>query len=290
MIVDYHSRVNAEKLEYIPPQFSRKSLIFCEKGCIMAKEEGWCRMDGVCLSVKGVSKSYRGKKAVDGLSFCLAPGEVLGLIGTNGAGKSTTVSMIATLIKPDEGQIIFQGEDIRKNPRILREKLGYVPQEIALYESVSGLENLRFFGRAGKIRGGRLKERINVSAAMVGLGDEVLKMRVGEYSGGMKRRLNIAVALLREPELLVLDEPTEGVDIQSRNLILKVVRELADRGAAVVYVGHRMDEVERVCDSICVLDGGHTVCSMPLKEALGTGKRKLTLEQFYNSIFEEIDE
>ncbi len=153
MVVDYHSRVNAEKLEYIPPQFSRKSLIFCEKGCIMAKEEGWCRMDGVCLSVKGVSKSYRGKKAVDGLSFCLAPGEVLGLIGTNGAGKSTTVSMIATLIKPDEGQIIFQGEDIRKNPRILREKLGYVPQEIALYESVSGLENLRFFGRAGKIRG-----------------------------------------------------------------------------------------------------------------------------------------
>ncbi|MDE7326885.1 MAG: ABC transporter ATP-binding protein [Lachnospiraceae bacterium] len=247
-------------------------------------------MDGVCLCVKGVSKSYRGKKAVDGISFCLAPGEVLGLIGTNGAGKSTTVSMIATLVKPDEGQIIFQGEDIRKNPRPLREKLGYVPQEIALYESISGLENLKFFGRAGKIHGGRLKERVNASAAMVGLTGEMLKMRVGEYSGGMKRRLNIAVALLREPKLLILDEPTEGVDIQSRNLILKVVRDLADRGVAVVYVGHRMDEVEQVCDSICVLDGGHTICSMPLKEALGTGEKRQTLEQFYNRIFEGIKE
>lgn len=246
-------------------------------------------MSEVCLEVKGISKSYRGKKAVDGLSFCLAPGEVLGLIGTNGAGKSTTISMIATLSKPDEGQILFQGKDIRKNPRPLREKLGYVPQEIALYEPLSGADNLKFFGRAGGLSGSLLKERICAAAAMVGFTEEMLKKRVGEYSGGMKRRLNIAVALLKQPELLILDEPTAGVDIASRNLILQAVRQLAARKAAVIYVGHYMDEVEKICDAICVLDQGRTVCSMPLAKALDNGEEKLTLEQFYSRLFEKIE-
>lgn len=242
-------------------------------------------MGEVCLEVRGISKSYRGKKAVDGLSFTLVTGQILGLIGTNGAGKSTAISMIATLTKPDKGQILFHGKDVRENPRPLREKLGYVPQDIALYESLSGMENLKFWGRAGHLSGARLAERIRAVSGMTGFAPDVLKKKVGEYSGGMKRRMNIAVALLKEPELLVLDEPTAGVDIQSRNLILGAIRELADKGAAVIYVGHYMDEVEKLCDSVCVLDRGHTVCNMPLCEALEDGR--ITLAQLYDRLFEE---
>lgn len=244
-------------------------------------------MAEACLEVKGISKSYRGKKAVDRLSFSLEPGQVLGLIGTNGAGKSTTISMIATLMKPDEGQILFHGSNVREHPRLLREKLGYVPQDIALYESLSGMDNLKFWGRAGHLHGGRLKERIRAVSGMTGFTPEMLKKRVGEYSGGMKRRMNIAVALLKEPELLILDEPTAGIDIPSRNLILDAIKELAEAGTAVIYVGHYMDEVEKICDRICVLDAGRTVCSMPLEEALCTKDGRITLEQLYGRLFQE---
>lgn len=246
-------------------------------------------MDGACLEVKEISKSYRGKKAVDGLSFRVLPGEILGLIGTNGAGKSTTISMIATLMKPDAGQILFHGTDIRENPRAFREKIGYVPQDIALYESLSGMDNLKFWGRAGHLYGNRLKERIRAVSGMIGFTPEMLKKRVEEYSGGMKRRLNIAAALLKEPELLILDEPTAGIDIQSRNLILRAIKELAERKTAVIYVGHYMDEVEKLCDSICVLDHGRAVYRGFLENALGTQHGKISLEQFYNQLFEDTE-
>lgn len=246
------------------------------------------RMDEICLEVNEISKSYRRKKAVDKLSFCVAPGEILGLIGTNGAGKSTTVSMIATLMKPDAGQILFRGKDIWENLRGYREKIGYVPQDIALYESLSGMDNLKFWGRAGRLRGDKLKERIQAVSEMTDFTQEMLKKRVEEYSGGMKRRLNIAVALLKEPGLLILDEPTAGIDIQSRNLILHAIKELAERKTAVVYVGHYMDEVERLCDSICVLDRGRGVYRGNLENALGMGNEKITLEQFYNQLFGEV--
>lgn len=240
-----------------------------------------------CLTVNKISKSYHGKKAVDKLSFTLAPGQILGLIGTNGAGKSTTISMVATLVKPDSGQIFFHGRDIYKNPRPLRERIGYVPQDIALYEPLSGLDNLRFWGRAGHLNGKLLKERILAVSGLVGFTPEMLKKRVGEYSGGMKRRMNIAAALLKEPELLVLDEPTAGVDIQSRNMIFDIVKKLADKKTAVIYVGHDMGEVEKLCDSICVLDQGHMVCSMSMEDALRMENgEKITLEQLYNRLFD----
>lgn len=240
-----------------------------------------------CLELIQISKSYHGKKAVDNLSFTLTPGQILGLIGTNGAGKSTTVSMVATLVKPDSGKIFFHGRDIHKNPRPLRECLGYVPQDIALYESLSGLDNLRFWGRAGHLHGNDLKGRILAVSGMIGFTPEMLKKRVGEYSGGMKRRMNIAAALLKEPELLVLDEPTAGVDIKSRNMILDIVKGLADKKVAVIYVGHYMDEVEKLCDSICVLDQGHMVCNKSMEDALHTENgEKITLEQLYNRLFD----
>lgn len=159
--------------------------------------------------------------------------------------------------------------------------MGYVPQDIALYESLSGMDNLNFWGRAGHIHGSRLKEQVKKAGSMVGLTDDILGKKVREYSGGMKRRLNFAAALLNEPELVILDEPTAGVDVQSRNLVLDVVRSLAGRGAAVVYVGHYMEEVEQVCDWICIMDQGHAMLDAPLDEALLTEDGKISLGQLY---------
>lgn len=241
-------------------------------------------MDGICLEAVDITKSYRKVKAVDGLSFCVRKGQIFGLIGTNGAGKSTTVSMIATLMKPDSGRILFHGKDIWKNPGEIREKTGYVPQDIALYESLSGMDNLKFWGRACHIYGGRLKERIQTVSSMIGFTDEMLRKKVQEYSGGMKRRLNIAVALLKEPELIILDEPTAGIDIQSRNLILGAIHELAAQGTAVIYVGHYMEEVEQLCDWICIMNQGRAVLNESLEQALQTESRRITLEQLYGKL------
>ena len=241
-------------------------------------------MSGICLEVKNISKSYRGVKAVDGLSFQVEYGQILGLIGTNGAGKSTTISMIATLMKPDEGEILFGGRSIRENVKEVRRKIGYVPQDIALYESLSGMDNLKFWGRAEHITSSRLKQRIEEVAGMIGFTPEMLSKKVQEYSGGMKRRLNIGVALLAEPELIILDEPTAGIDIQSRDLILTAIRRLADAGKAAVYVGHYMEEVEQLCDQICIMDGGRAVLQKPMDEALETPGGRITLEQLYQRV------
>lgn len=241
-------------------------------------------MEEICLEVKNITKSYRRVKAVDGLSFQVKKGQIFGLIGTNGAGKSTTVSMLATLMKPDSGSILFRGEDIARNPSRLRKRTGYVPQDIALYESLSGKDNLKFWAGAQHLYGSRGREAIAAVSNMVGFTDEMLKKRVQEYSGGMKRRLNIAVALLNEPELLILDEPTAGIDIQSRSLILDTIRQLAAKGTAVVYVGHYMEEVERLCDWICILNQGRAVLNESLEAALQTETGRITLEQLYGRL------
>lgn len=242
------------------------------------------RMSEVCLEVENITKSYRGVKAVDSLSFRVERGQILGLIGTNGAGKSTTVSMLATLMKPDSGRILFCGREVSGRAAALRERTGYVPQNIALYESLSGMDNLKFWGRASHVAGRRLKERIAAVSGMTGFSPETLKKRVQEYSGGMKRRLNIAVALLKEPDLLILDEPTAGVDIPSRSVILSAIRKLADNGMAVVYVGHSMDEVERLCDQVCIMHRGKALLNLPMDEALAAPGGKITLEQLYEEL------
>lgn len=233
------------------------------------------------LELVGVKKFYKDNRAVDDVSFRLESGEILGLIGANGAGKTTTLSMIATLSKPDSGNIYYNGQDIAKNPSLLRKELGYVPQEIALYTTLNGLDNLKFWGKANHIRGKQLKAQINEVSRTIKLDDNTLRKRVWSYSGGMKRRLNIGVALLHNPKLVILDEPTVGLDVEARNTILDTVLELKRKGAAVIYAGHYLEEMERICDKICILDHGKCILYGNIQELL---KNKKSLEQLYLEI------
>lgn len=230
------------------------------------------------LELVNVSKYYKDNKAVDGLSFQVNAGEVLGLIGANGAGKSTTISMIATLNRPDSGNIYYEGQDIVKHPWFMRSNLGYVPQETALYSTLSGKDNLKFWGRANHVRGRRLRNRVSEVADTIQITGKVLKRKVSSYSGGMKRRLNIGAALLHEPKLIIMDEPTVGLDVESRNQILEAVLRLKSQGVSIIYAGHYMEEMERICDKICVIDRGRCVLFGEMSELLKGNK---SLEQLY---------
>lgn len=210
------------------------------------------------LEVKGLQKTFKTVKAVKGIDFVVEKGEVVGLLGPNGAGKSTTISMISTLLKPDNGSIHYNGENIAKTPKAIQKVLGYVPQEIALYPMLSGKENMLFWGRAYGLKGKELKERIDDVSEVIGIKDR-LKDKVKTYSGGMKRRLNIGVALLHNPELIIMDEPTVGIDPQSRNHILDTVLKLNKKGMTVIYTSHYMEEVEYLCNRICIMDQGEII-------------------------------
>lgn len=212
------------------------------------------------LKVENLHKSFGSTKAVDGISFEVNRGEVFGLLGPNGAGKSTTISIISTLILPTGGEVFYKGESILKAPDFLRRNLGVVPQDIALYPTLTGYENLRFWGNMYGLKGTELKKRINEVSEIVGIKGR-LKDRVDKYSGGMKRRLNIGAALLHNPELLIMDEPTVGIDPQTRNHILDTVLELNRQGITIIYTSHYMEEVEYLCSRICIMDSGRIIAS-----------------------------
>lgn len=220
------------------------------------------------LKVVDLYKNFGNIKAVDGISFRVEKGEVFGLLGPNGAGKSTTISMISTLIPPTKGEIMFEGRNIFTEPKSLRQKLGVVPQDIALYPTLSGYENLTFWGNMYGLKGAELKKRMNEVAEIIGLNGR-LKDRVDKYSGGMKRRLNIGAALLHKPELLIMDEPTVGIDPQSRNHILDTVLELNRQGMTIIYTSHYMEEVEYLCSRICIMDQGRIIASGSQEELVG---------------------
>ncbi|QNO14525.1 ABC transporter ATP-binding protein [Alkalicella caledoniensis] len=205
--------------------------------------------------VNDIQKSYNRKPAVSGVSFSIKPGETFGLLGPNGAGKTTTISMLATLLKPDSGDILVGDNSVVTNPKGVKKLLGYVPQDIALYTSLSAEENLKFWGRMYGLKGDKLQERTKKVLELVGL-TERAKDKVDSYSGGMKRRINIAVGLLHEPKLLLMDEPTVGVDPQSRNKILETVKDLSKQGMTIIYTSHYMEEVEFLCDKVAIMDSG----------------------------------
>lgn len=212
------------------------------------------------IEVNGLTKSYGGLKAVDEVSFSVDKGEVFGLLGPNGAGKSTLISMITTLLKPDSGSITVNGYKLNGENSEIRKILGLVPQEIALYPTLTARENLNFWGRMYGLKGSLLKERVEEALEIAGLKDRE-KDRVDSYSGGMKRRINIAAALLHKPGVLIMDEPTVGIDPQSRNHILETVLKLNSEGMTVIYTSHYMEEVEFLCTRVAIVDHGKIIAS-----------------------------
>jgi len=207
------------------------------------------------LNVDGLTKSYGQRRAVDGVSFQVHAGQTVGLIGPNGAGKSTTVSMICGLLDPDSGKVTLDGAPVTAGLSAAKHKIGLVPQDLALYEDLAARENLRLFGALYGLKGAQLKARCDAVLALVNLAD-----RAGDkpstFSGGMKRRLNIGAALMHDPQLLILDEPTVGVDPQSRNAIFDTLEQLKRMGRSLIYTSHYMEEVERLADHIVIIDHG----------------------------------
>ncbi|MFD3257560.1 ATP-binding cassette domain-containing protein [Paenibacillus lentus] len=206
-------------------------------------------------------KVFKGKTAVDEVSFYLDKGESVGLLGPNGAGKSTTISMISSLLKPNAGDVRLNGVSVIGKPQLIRQVLGVVPQEIALYQELSAYENLKFFGRIYRLKGKELEMKIQELLEMVGLRDRQKEL-IKTYSGGMKRRINIAAALLHDPKIVIMDEPTVGIDPQSRNHILDTVRLLnREKGTTVLYTSHYIEEVEQLCSRIYIMDHGRIIAS-----------------------------
>lgn len=210
------------------------------------------------VELNSVVKRYDGKLAVDHISLNIREREIFGLLGPNGAGKSTTIKMIMGLLKANSGAISVLGQDINKNSREIKQHLGLVPQDLALYDSIGARENVSFFGSLYGLRGRKLQEAVDEALSFVGLQDRQ-KEKPKKFSGGMKRRLNIACAIVHQPKIIIMDEPTVGIDPQSRNHILESVRELNRRGATVIYTSHYMEEVETLCQRVGIMDHGRLI-------------------------------
>jgi ABC-2 type transport system ATP-binding protein len=209
----------------------------------------------VLLNVSKLTKSYGARRAVDDVSFQVRAGQTVGLIGPNGAGKSSTVSMVCGLLRPDAGTVELDGQQIVQGLSEAKRKIGFVPQDLALYEDLSARENLKLFAALYGIKGADARRRCDEVLALVNLLDRAGD-KAATFSGGMKRRLNIAAALMHDPQLLILDEPTVGVDPQSRNAIFDTLEQLKAMGRSLIYTSHYMEEVERLADHIVVIDHG----------------------------------
>jgi ABC-2 type transport system ATP-binding protein len=207
------------------------------------------------LQVDRLSKRYGDRVAVNAISFSIAQGETVGLLGPNGAGKTTAISMISGITRPDGGEVSLGGVSLAQNANALKRHVGLVPQDLALYEELSASANLQLFGGLYGLGTAELQPRAKSALTLVGLADRDAD-RVKTFSGGMKRRLNIAGALLHDPDLILLDEPTVGVDPQSRNAIFENLEELKRRGKTLLYTTHYMEEAERLCDRVLILDHG----------------------------------
>jgi ABC-2 type transport system ATP-binding protein len=216
------------------------------------------------LEVRSIKKSYGKIVAVDGVSLRAAAGETIGLLGPNGAGKTTTVSVISGLVTPDAGEVLIEGRRVASDTDPVKRKIGLVPQDMALFYKLPARDNLEFFAALYSMHGAELKRAIADALELVGLSDRAGD-KVETFSGGMKRRLNLAAALLHDPQILLLDEPTVGVDPQSRNAIFENLETLKKRGKTLVYTTHYMEEAERLCDRIVIIDHGKVIADDTLQ-------------------------
>ncbi len=225
--------------------------------------------DVPAIEVIDLRKSFGENHAVQGVSFEVSQGEIFSLLGPNGAGKTTTISILSCLLRPDDGDARIMGHSIRSEQSGVKSALGVVPQDIALYEDLTARENLTFWGKMYNLRGSKLKSRVDEVLDVIGLRDRAGE-RVGKYSGGMKRRVNIGVALLHKPKVIYMDEPTVGIDPQSRRNILDSVVRLKDEGMTVLYTTHYMEEAQELSDHIGIMDHGRLI-------ACGTNDELVTL-------------
>ncbi len=217
------------------------------------------------IEVEGLRKQYNDLVAVDDVNFVARPGEIFGLLGPNGAGKSTTIGCVSGLLHPTAGRIRVLGHDVTTDGPASRARLGVVPQELAIYEDLSARENLAYWGAAYGLRGAQLKERVNAALTVSGLADRA-KEPVRKFSGGLKRRVNFACGIVHQPAALLLDEPTVGVDPQTRVRLLDLVHEQAASGAIVIYTTHYMEEAEKLCDRLAVIDHGKIIAEGTLQQ------------------------
>jgi ABC-2 type transport system ATP-binding protein len=232
--------------------------------------------------VKDLYKSFKDIKAVDGVSFSIDKGEIFGLLGPNGAGKTTTIRMLSTVLPADKGEIIIGGHPVKTDAEAVRSLIGVCPQELALYEDLSAFDNMVFFGRMVGMEGKEAKAQAMRNLKLMGLGGRA-KGKVSKFSGGMKRRINLAIALMGSPQLLFLDEPTVGIDPQSRNHIFQNVQELQKGGLTVLYTTHYMEEADRLCKRIAIMDGGQIIAldtPRNLKSKIGSPD-SVTLEDVF---------
>jgi len=234
---------------------------------------------------RDLHKSFNEHPAVDGVSFSIEKGEIFGLLGPNGAGKTTTIRMLATVLEADSGEIIIGGHSVRREAEAVRSIIGVCPQELALYEDLSALDNMVFFGRMAGMSGSQARDQAMANLKLMGLVDRA-KGKVAKFSGGMKRRINLAIALMGSPLLLFLDEPTVGIDPQSRNNIYETIRGLQERGMTILYTTHYMEEADRLCRRVAIMDAGKLIkmdTPRNLKSQLGSPD-KVTLEDVFLSL------
>jgi len=221
--------------------------------------------DPAMLEATHLTRRFGDRVAVDDVSFRVAPGETYGLLGPNGAGKTTTIRLVCGLLSADSGEVIVAGMPVSSSAPKAKAHIGYVPQDVSLYPDLTARENLTFFGRLYRLRGAELRQRVEEVLDLIDLTDRGAD-RVESFSGGMKRRLNIGASLLHRPSLLILDEPTVGVDPQSRHAILESIRTLGSAGLAVLYTTHYMEEAERLCDRIGIIDHGRLIAEGTSRE------------------------
>jgi len=217
------------------------------------------------IKVEGLTKCFSNVKAVDGVSFSIEKGEFYGLLGPNGAGKTTTLNILSAAMLPDSGDVMINGFDLSSDPGNCKKSVGVIPQEIALYEDLSAYENLLFWGSLYRIPKHDLRKKANEILDLMGLQDRK-NDRISKYSGGMKRRINIASALLHDPQILFMDEPTVGIDPQSRNMIYDILVKLHQQGKTIIYTTHYMEEVEKLCNRVGIIDNGKIIAEGTLEE------------------------
>ena len=235
------------------------------------------------LVARDLHKYFRDLKAVDGVSFDIKKGEIFGLLGPNGAGKTTVIRILSTIIQPDQGEVFIGGYSLKDNPDAVRGLIGICPQELALYADMSAFDNMVFFGRMAGLSSDEARQQAMANLELMGLTDRAKKGKVDKFSGGMKRRVNLAIALMGHPQLLFLDEPTVGIDPQSRNNIYETIEGLREKGMTILYTTHYMEEADRLCDRVAIMDGGRIIAldtPHTLKSRIGDPEHT-TLEQVF---------